>query len=43
MRGERGKSVETRGKWMVFVAFERGKWMVSETFLKVGMSNVDFL
>ena len=43
MRGERGKRVGARGERMVFVAFERGKWMVSETFLKVGMSNVDFL
>ena len=39
----RGKSVETRGKWMVFVAFERGKWMVFVIFLEVGMANVDFL
>ena len=39
----RGKSVETRGKWMVFVAFERGKWMVYETFLEVGIANAGFL
>ena len=43
MRGSRVKSVETRGKWMVFVAFERGKRILSETFLEVGMANVDFL
>ena len=39
----RGKSVGARGERMVFVAFERGKWMVSETFLEVGMANVDSL
>ena len=39
----RGKSVGARGERMVFVALEREKWMVSETFLKVGMANVDFL
>ena len=39
----RGKSVETRGKWMVFVAFERGKRILSETFPEVGMANAVFL
>ena len=39
----RGKSDGTRGERVLFVAFERGKWMVSETFLEVGMANVDFL
>ncbi len=39
----RVERVGARGERMVFVAFERGKWMVSETFLEVGMANVDFL
>ncbi len=39
----RGKSVETRGERVLFETFLRGKWMVSETFLEVGMDNVDFL
>ena len=43
MRGERGKSVGARGERMVFVAFERGKRILSETFLEVGMANVDLL
>jgi hypothetical protein len=38
----RGKSVETRGKWMVFVAFERGKRILSVTFPEVGMANAVF-
>ena len=43
MRGERGKSVGARGERVLFETFLRGKWMVSETFLEVGMANVDFL
>ena len=43
MRGERGKSVGARGERVLFVAFERGKRILSETFLEVGMDNVDFL
>ena len=39
----RVERVGTRDERVLFVAFERGKWMVSETFLEVGMSNVDFL
>ena len=37
------KSVGTRGERVLFVAFERGKWILSETFLEVGMANVDLL
>ena len=36
------KSVGTRGKWMVFVAFERGKRILSVTFPEVGMANAVF-
>ena len=39
----RGKSVGARGERVLFVAFERGKRILSETFLEVGMANVDFL
>ena len=35
--------VGTRGERVLFVAFERGKRILSETFLEVGMANVDFL
>ena len=37
-----GKSVETRGKWMVFVAFEKGKRILSVTLPEVGMANAVF-
>ena len=39
----RVERVGTRGERVLFVALERGKWMVSETFLEVGMANVDLL
>ena len=35
--------VGTRGERVLFVAFERGKRILSETFLEVGMANVDLL
>ena len=39
----RVERVGTRGERVLFVAFERGKWILSETFLEVGMANVDLL
>ena len=39
----RVERVGTRGERVLFVAFERGKRILSETFLEVGMANVDFL
>ena len=37
------KSDGTRDERVLFETFLRGKWMVSETFLEVGMANVDLL